>query len=166
VAKPNARSVGFEIVHADIFGVEMQRPARREARFDQIVNDFVLAIDRDGPASRKFRHVDAVTDASEGEVDAVVSHAFPREPIAHADLVHQIDRSLFEHTRAHTFDDMLTTPVFDDDRVDALEVEEVPEHETSRPSAYDAHLSAGDHDDQCSVTVSARERTRRRARLK
>ena len=73
-----------------------------------------------------------------------------REPIAHADLVHQIDRTLFEHTRAHALDDMLAAPVLDDDRVDAVEVEELPKHETSWPRANDAHLSTGDHDDQCS----------------
>jgi hypothetical protein len=84
-----------------------------------------------------------------------MTHPLAGEPITDANLVHEIDSALLEYTRAHAFDDMLTAPVLDDDGVDALEVEELPEHETSGPGADDADLSTGDHEDQCTWGTGA-----------
>ena len=153
VAESDARLVRFEIVHADVFGLEVQRPPGRQPGLDQVVNDLVLAVDCDRASAGQLRHVDAVPDAAEGQVDAVVTHALAREPIADTDLPHQIDRALLEHARAHAFDHVLPAAVLDDDGVDALEMKELPEHQAGGTSADDAHLRARGHGDKCSVRI-------------
>ena len=90
-------------------------------------------------------HVDAMARAVEGEVDAVVPHPLAREPPADADLAHQVDRPLLEHARAHALDDVLTAAILEDDGVDALEMQQLPEHQTGRARADDADLGAGGH---------------------
>ena len=81
----------------------------------------------------------------EGEIDAVVPHPLARQPPADAGLAHQVDRPLLEHARAHALDDVLTAAVFEDDRVDAFEMQQLSEHQTGRARADDAYLGAGGH---------------------
>ena len=90
-------------------------------------------------------HVDAMPRAAEGEVDAVVPHPLAREPPADADLAHQVHRSLLEHARAHALDHVLPAAVLEDDGVDALEMQQLPEHQSGGAGADDAHLGAGGH---------------------
>ena len=80
--------------------------------------------------------------AAEGEVDAVVPHALAREAPADADLAHQVHRPLLEHARAHALDHVLPAAVLEDDGVDALEMQQMPEHQAGGPGADDAHLGA------------------------
>jgi hypothetical protein len=72
-----------------------------------------------------------------------VPHAFAVEPLANTRLPQEIDRPLFEHAGAHAFNDVLAAAVFDDDRIDAVEVKKMAEHQARRPGADDTYLSAG-----------------------
>ena len=57
----------------------------------------------------------------------------------------QIDRALLEHAGAHALDDVVPAAVLEDDRVDALEVQQVAEHQPGGAGADDADLCAGGH---------------------
>jgi hypothetical protein len=79
--------------------------------------------------------------AVEREVKAVVAHSLTPEPIADADLVHQVDGPLLQHARADALDHVVLAAVLEDDGVDAAQVQQVSEHEPRRAGADDGNLS-------------------------
>ncbi len=129
-------------MHAHVGASKWSGRPVASARLDQILHHFALAVDRDRPATRQLGHVDVVPLSSESEVEAVVAQAFAPEPRAHADLVQQIDRALFEHAGAHAFDHIVAVAVLEDDRIDALQVQQLPQQQPRRPGADDADLGA------------------------
>ena len=143
--KTDARRVRVEVVDAHVIDLEVQRAAGRQARLDEIVDDLVLTVDGDRAAAGELGHVDAVPRAAEGEIDAIVPQPFAREPFADANLVHQIDRALLEHARANPLDHVLPAALFEDDGVDALEMQQLPEHQSGGARADDADLGARGH---------------------
>ena len=159
----DSRSARLEVVDADVLDLEEQRAASHEARFDEIVDDLVLSVDGNRAPTRQAGHVDPMARAVEGKIDAFVPQPLAREPPADADLAHQIDRALLEHARAYPFDDVLPAAVFEDDRVDALEMQQLPEHQSGRASADDADLGAGGgHGQHSNVSVPRVMEMRRR----
>jgi len=129
---------------ADVLDIEQQRRARLDARGDQVLDDLLLAVDRDPLAAGELVEGDAVSLAAEAQLDAVVNEAFAFETLADAHLDQEVHRALFEHARANPALDVLAVAVLEDDRVDALEVQEVSEHEARRARADYSHLRAGD----------------------
>ncbi len=127
---------------ADIGRFEKQRLLGLPAGRDQVLDHFVLPVDRDRPASRQGRHVDAVTDTFETQVDALVPHALPIQPVPDACGVHQIHGPLLEHASAHAFDDVLLPAVLDDERLDPCVVKEMSEHQAGGTRAHDSDLRA------------------------
>jgi len=65
--------------------------------------------------------------------------------------VHQIDGSLFEDTRPHPFDHMRLALRFEDDVVDPMTTQQVPQHEPGGPSSNDSNPSTSldAHTDHC-----------------
>jgi len=112
-----------EVVDAQISDLEIQRACARDARGNQILDDFVLAVDRNRTAACKAGHVDPMTRAAKAYVNPFVTHALLAESIAHASLVHQVHGPLLEHTRTDAFDDVVPGAVFEDDRVDARKMQ-------------------------------------------
>ena len=112
---------------------------------NQISDDFVLPVDRDGFAARELRHVDAMATPFEADEDAFVPEPALFEAVAGTNRAQQIDRALLEHTGSHAIDDVLAIAVFDDDRVDAVEMKKVSEQQTCRTRADDADLSPHRH---------------------
>src|SRR5690606_30624887 len=94
----------LEVDRPDVADVEQQRPPCRLARGDEVLDDLALAIDRDGASTRQPRHVDAMAGTAEGEVNALVTHALAREPVAHSHLVQQVDGALFEDAGSNALD--------------------------------------------------------------
>ena len=140
VAEANLGQAQIEISNAGVFDLEPQRLAGRDARANQILHHFVLPIDRDSAAAGQLRERNAMAVAAERHVNPFVPQAFAREPIADADLAHQIDGALLEHPRADALDHMLLAAVFEDERMDAAQAEQVAEHQPSRTGPDDADL--------------------------
>ena len=87
---------------------------------------------------------DPVALAAEAKLHAVVHEALALQALAHPHLDEQVDRALLEHAGADPSLHVLAVAVLEDDRLDALEVEEVPEHEARRPRADDPDLRVDD----------------------
>jgi hypothetical protein len=64
-----------------------------------------------------------VTFAAEAELESAVDQAFTIHALPGADVAQDIDGSLFEHTRAHSFLNVAARAVLDDDGVYAFEVQ-------------------------------------------
>ena len=139
VPVPDQRTLALEVVHRDVRHLEVERPTRLEAKADEVLDDLGLAVDHDRPPAGEVAERDPVALARELQLDAVVDEALALEALSGARLDQEVDDALLEHARAHAFD-VLAAPVFEDHRVDALEVQEVAEREPRRAGADDAHL--------------------------
>ena len=61
-------------------------------------------------------------------------HSLAAQALAESRFDHQIDRALFEHARAHALDRIIAAAVFDEDRVDAFQVQKMPEQQAAGPA--------------------------------
>jgi hypothetical protein len=83
-----------------------------------------------------------MANAAKAQKDAFVAHSFLKEPRPDARLNQEIDRALFENSRADALDDVLAAAVFDDDGIDAFEVQQVGQQQSGRTRADDSDLRA------------------------
>ena len=72
----------------------------------------------------------------------MVDQAFALQPLTDAGLGEQIDRSLFEQTRAHALLAILPAARFDHDGLNSLEMQEVRQNQSRGPRSYDSDLRA------------------------
>ena len=76
------------------------------------------------------------------QVDAVVLEALAREPLADAELVHQVDGVLLEQTGADPALDVVAAAVLDDHALDPVAREQQREHQPSGTGADDPDLGS------------------------
>ena len=145
----DARPLGIQVVHRDVSRLEQERPFRREASGDEVLHDFLLAVDRDAPA-REVGERDPVPAPLEAQLDPVMNDALAVQALGHAHLGQQVDGSLLEHARPDALLDVLAAARLEDDGVDALQVQQVRKRQTRRPGADDRYLRA--HRREPSVT--------------
>ena len=67
---------------------------------------------------------------------------FAAQSFAYAQLDHQIDRALLEHAGSHPLDHIIAAAIFNDDRVDALQMKHLAQQQSGGPRADDADLCA------------------------
>ena len=125
MAKGDARSIRCDVVDSDIRRLEQDLPAGGEPHRNQVLDHFLLTVDRDRTPAGQRRKVDAVSLAAEAQLDAAVNQALPAHALAHACLVEQVHAALFEHTGAYAVLDVVATAVFDDDRLDAIPMQQM-----------------------------------------
>jgi hypothetical protein len=140
VLKADHGSRRVERGHRHPLRFEVERPRGGQTRLDQISNDFVLAVDGDRLAAGQFGEVDAMPRPVAADIEAIVTQAvaLKASPDAHRDQ--QIHGALLQHACPHAVDDVLAAAILDDDRVDAVEVQQVPKQQARRPRANDAYL--------------------------
>ena len=83
--------------------------------------------------------------AAEAQFDAVMDQAESLHPLADASFVEQVDGSLFEQAGANPLFDILAAASLEHDGLDAIEVQQVREHQPRRPRPNDADLRAMVH---------------------
>ena len=82
----------------------------------------------------------------EAQVDAAVAQALAVHPLAHAGLAQHLDRALLQHAGADPRLHVLAAARLQDDRVDPVAVQQLPEQQPGRAGADDRHLcSLGHH---------------------
>ena len=124
VAERHSRTVAVEVVDAHVRDVEEQRKSGRQPSSDEVLDHFLLPVDRDGRAGQ-LGEVDAVRAVVEPQRGAVVHEPFSREPLADAHLVQEVDGWLFQHSGADAMFDVVAAAGLEDDRLDALQVQQV-----------------------------------------
>ena len=112
--------------------LEVQRQAGLQARVDEVLDDLLLAVDRDRAPAREVRQRDPVPLAVEAQFDAVVDEPLGVHPLAQADLVHQVHRALLEHAGAHALLDVLAVLGLEDHGLDPAQLEQPAEHQAGR----------------------------------
>ena len=136
------RPLGLEVVHRDACNLEVERTAGLETETDQVLDDLGLPVDDDRASVSEVAQRDAVPLARELQLDAAVHEALTLQALARAGLDEEVDDRLLEDAGADSCLDVLAAPVFQDDRIDALEVQEVSEREPGRARADDPYLGA------------------------
>ncbi len=86
-----------------------------------------------------------MASAAERQVDAVVTEALACEAPADPDVAHEVNGGLLEHAGAHALDDVLLAAILEDDRIDAAQMQQLPEHQAGGSGADDADLGARAH---------------------
>ena len=66
-----------------------------------------------------------MSDATKGQLDAVVDQALAMQPRGDSGLFQQRDRSLLEHPGTDPLQHIVAALPFDDDRLDAVPVEQL-----------------------------------------
>ena len=70
----------------------------------------------------------------EADLEAVMDEALALQPLAGADLGHQVDGALLEHAGADRGLDRLARAALDDDRFDAAQVQQLREQQPAGPA--------------------------------
>ena len=135
----DARPLALEVVHRDVGDLEVDRNAALAQRRDLVLDDLLLAVDRDLPAGEP-EHVDVEGALAEAQVHAGVVEALAGEPVADADGVQQVDRVLLEQAGTDAVLDVLAAAVLEHDAVDPRPVEQQREREPRRPGPDDPDL--------------------------
>ncbi len=116
-----------EAVQAHVVGLEDCLRSGGRARVDQVLRHLGLAIDHDSLPSGQRREIDAVPRAAEENIESLVDQTFAVQPRTDAGVIEHLDRPLLEHPGANAAEHVLAAAAFDDDRVDAGEMQQLPE---------------------------------------
>ena len=127
-------------VHRHVGDLEVQRQPGLQPRADQVLDDLLLAVDRDRAAAGQIAQRDPVALAAEPQLDAVVDQPLAVHPLAEPDLVHQVHRRLLEHARAHALLHVLAVARLEDHRLDAPQLQQPAEHQPGGAASDDRHL--------------------------
>ena len=138
--EPKHRAGRVEIADRHVLGLEVERARDRRPRFDQVVNDFVLPVDRDGLAAGQVSEINVMATPLKADVEPVMSEACASEPRPDTHRVEQIHRALLEYARPHAIDHVLAAAILDDDRIDAVEMQQVSKQQPCRTCTDDSDL--------------------------
>src|SRR5262249_19486789 len=141
MAETNFRCAAGEIVDAHVARLEQNLSAVGEPTRDQVLHQLLLAVDGHALADQ-LAEVDVVQGAAEGEIDTVVEHSFALHARADAGLDEKVARPLLDQSGADAAFDVVAAAVFQNHAIDALEVEEMRQHQPGRPGTDDTDLGA------------------------
>ena len=82
VAEADAGRVGVDARDGDVLDLEEQRAAGVQAGVDQVLDDLLLPVDGDRRAAGELGQGDAVADAVEAQLEALVHEPLALEPLA------------------------------------------------------------------------------------
>ena len=97
----------------------MDRATAFQPRSNQIPYHLMLAIDGDGLAGEVFE-IDAMAMPGKTELNPVMHQPLPAHPIAHTDLIQQIDRAVLQHSGPNPVFAILPAAILHNHRLDAF----------------------------------------------
>src|SRR3954470_3352285 len=95
--------------------VELDHAAIAQPTRDQVLYDFMLAIDGDRPTIGQLAQIDAMPTMLEAQLDAVMRQPVALQALPDSGLHEKIGRALFENTGANSAFDMGAAFGLDDD---------------------------------------------------
>src|SRR5262245_21944902 len=135
VAAAHARHLGIDVMQAHVLDVEEDTPIRGEPGADEILDDLLLRVHRDRAAAGQAGKVDAMAAPAEAQFDAAMNESLSPHAFSRAAFAKQVRRRLLEHTGANALLDVLPAAIFENDRLDALQMQEVRKQQPRRPGA-------------------------------
>ena len=138
--KADLGRAGVETVDAFGSRLEEDLSAGFEPGPDQVLDHFLLAVDRYRQPVGQVGEVDTVTAAVEAQFDPVVDGPLPLHPLTDADLLQQLGGAVLEHTCPDRRLQVFAAATLEHDGVDPLQVQQVREQEPCRPAPDDPYL--------------------------
>ncbi len=136
------RQTPWKPSHPAMKSQEISRSCSLDAGGDQVLDDLVLGVERDGLAAGQLVQIDPVRLSGEAQVDSPVHGPLALHPFAEAHLGQQIDRALLEHAGPDGRLDLRPAAQLEHDGLDPLQVQEVGEQQPCRAGPDDADLRA------------------------
>ncbi len=140
-AEADAWTVGAEVVDRNAFRPEDDLPAGCQPRRDQVLHHLVLAVDHYMPPGQGAE-IDAMVLASEAQPDALMQQALVPHPLADAGLHQDVLGRVLQHARPDTVFHVVTRARFQDNRVDALQMQQMGQQQPGRPRPDNPHPRA------------------------
>src|SRR5215475_8471555 len=111
-----------------------------QSRVDQISYDFCLRIDGDGAPASQVVKVNAMIATLKAQCNSVMNEALTPQPVSHTHVRQQVNGVLFENAGAHPLLYMFASSRFQHDGLNALQVQQVRQHQPRRPGANNSNL--------------------------
>src|SRR6202166_3952917 len=146
IFKMNRRRWPVECLDLHIGGLKYNPAPNRQAVRPQILNDFMLGIDDDTFASRKFAKVYAMPHPGKSKLDPPMEEPLALQPFAHTCLNQQVHGPLLQNPGADTLFDAFAAGGFQDYRLDSVKVQQMRKHQPSGASSYNSDLCAHFHE--------------------
>ncbi len=140
-AEGDARPIGENIVQGDILGRVNRRRADRGAAVHKVLGDLGLAIDHHRLAGHVFER-NALADAVDADLDAVMHQAVAMHAGADAGLVEQVHRDLLDHAGTDATEHVVGGLPLENDVIDAVLVKELAEQQPCRARSDNGDLGA------------------------
>ena len=137
----DSRSCTLTSVH-----VEQYLPAGREPEPDQVLHHLLLPVHHDRAPAGQVGKVDAVPAPVEAQLYAAMNEPLAAHALARAARFEEIHGALLQHARAHAALDVVAAADLDDDRLDALQVQEMGQQQPGGSGADDGDLGVDAHE--------------------
>src|ERR1019366_3832309 len=92
----------IKVMHADVLNFKQNLATGRDPGIVQVFQNLMLSVNGDAFSASEILKIDAVTAASEAQLDPMVDQAFGFHPLAHSHLGEQVNRSLLQQGLAET----------------------------------------------------------------
>ncbi len=142
VRKRDAGLAAVDAMQGHAADLEQDGRAIRQARGDQVLDHFVLAVHGNGAAAGWAGQVDVVADPVVQQVDAMVAQALALQALAHTGCHQQVNRPLLQHASPDASFHVLAAAVLEDHGIDAGAVQQMAQQQACRPGADDRDLGA------------------------
>jgi uncharacterized protein (DUF3820 family) len=120
VDKSYARLTRRDIKQLDILDGEKDVSPLGEVCGNQVLQDFMLWVERDGTPVGQFGERNAMTLSIKAEFDPMMHSSFTPHAFSKTHFRQQIDRPLLEHTRANRRFYGFSAPAFEHNRINSL----------------------------------------------
>jgi hypothetical protein len=131
-------------VYAHVLGLEVEPAPSRLAGDVEVLGDLGLAVDRHAAAGQ-VDEVDAPAPAVDAQLDAAVDQPLAVQALADLRLVEQVHRPPLEHAGSDTALDVGAAASFQDDGLDAGQVQDLGEQQPRGAGAHDPDLGPRHH---------------------
>src|SRR5215469_10993924 len=118
----------------------MNVPARPQPGVDQISYDVCLRIDGDGAPASQVVKVNAMIATLKTQRNSVVDEALTEHPLSDTHVGQQVDGVLLENARPYPLLYVFASSRFQHDRLNALQVQQVRQHQPRRPGPNNSNL--------------------------
>jgi AraC-like DNA-binding protein len=134
-----------QVVRLHVLGVVDHGALQAVARVVQVARELGLAVHHHRAAAAVLVQVHAVHAAVVGDEEALVDLALAVHALAALRLAHQLGEAVLQHAGADAAEHVLAALPLEHDGVDALQVQQLRQHQPRGPAADDAHGFHGLH---------------------
>src|SRR6476661_5240032 len=133
------RFLRLQVVNCDVVDLKEQRRAVGNSTVHEILHHFLLPVNRNALV-HQFFEVNTVQIAIDADIDPPMQHALALHAAADADVDEEVSSPMLDQAGTDAILDVIAAAVFDDDRLDALKMQQPCQHKSSGPRSDNSDL--------------------------